>query len=142
MPLTGEDAPPDLWVQGLSLWQDLGTNLRRALERGRMALRRMGEGAALVYVVSAMSPDPALGGIEHEAIRAGLGRVVRVLAGEGAGRGVRVNALLCLADRHELETERAAEVAGTVVFLASAAARSISGEILTLDWPPGEKPGP
>lgn len=142
MPLTGEDAPPDLWVQGLSLWQDLGTNLRRALERGRMALRRMGEGAVLVYVVSAMSPDPALGGIEHEAIRAGLGRVVRVLAGEGAGRGVRVNALLCLADRHELETERAAEVAGTVVFLASAAARSISGEILTLDWPPGEKPGP
>ncbi|QYJ16293.1 HTH-type transcriptional repressor PurR [Rubrobacter xylanophilus DSM 9941] len=136
LPLAGEETPPELWVQGLSLWQDLGTNLRRALERGRMALRRMREGGTLVYVASAMSPDPSLGGIEHEAVRAGLERVVRVLAAEGAARGVRVNALLCLADRHELQTERAAEVAGTVAFLASAAARSISGETLTLDGAP------
>jgi len=136
LPLAGEEAPPDVWVQGLSLWQDLGTNLRRALERGRMALRRIKEGGSLVYVASAMSPDPSLGGIEHEAVRAGLERVVRVLAGEGAGRGVRVNALLCLADRHELQTERAAQVAGTVAFLASPAARGISGETLALDGPP------
>ena len=123
-----------MWVQGLSLWQDLGANLRRALERGQLALGRMHSGGCLVYVASSMSPEPSLtGGIEYEVIRAGLERVVSVLAREGAQKGVRVNALMCLADHHELKTERLGEIAGTVVFLASDEAKNMSGETLSLD---------
>jgi hypothetical protein len=132
--LSEDEAAPNLWVQGLSLWQDLGANLRRALERGRLALGRMHAGGCMVYVASSMSPDPSLvGEIEHGAIRAGLERVVSVLAGEAAGKGVRVNALLCLVDRHELQTERLGEIAATVVFLASDEAKNISGETLALE---------
>jgi DNA-binding LacI/PurR family transcriptional regulator len=131
--LSEDRVAPDLWVQGLSLWQDLGANLRRAVERGRLALGRMHSGGCLVYVASSMSPDPSLvGEIEYETIRAGLERVVSVLAGEGAGKGARVNALLCLVDRHELQTERLGEIAASVVFLASDEAKNINGETLAL----------
>jgi NAD(P)-dependent dehydrogenase (short-subunit alcohol dehydrogenase family) len=141
----------------LGAWQKiLDVNLTGALLTAQHALRRMvarGRGA-LVFVSSVAGIDPLPGLGAYSVSKAGLLALMRALAREVGGRGVRVNALApglietrfsaaLFADRAAYERLMAGvplgrhgqpeDLVGAAVFLASDASAYVTGQVLVVD---------
>jgi NAD(P)-dependent dehydrogenase (short-subunit alcohol dehydrogenase family) len=141
----------------LAAWQKiLDVNLTGALLTAQHALRRMvarGKGALLfVSSIAGIDPMPGLGA--YSVSKAGLLALMRALAREVGGRGVRVNALApglietrfsaaLFQDRAAYERLMAGtplgrhgqpeDLVGAAVFLASDASAYVTGQVLIVD---------
>jgi len=133
---------------------DLEVNLRGAYRVVRACLPGMRErGYGRIVVVSSGAARSGLPGqVAYAASKAGLGGMVRTVAGENASRGITANAVLpgmvatemVLAMPEEIRERVLAalparrfvspdEVAAVVAFLASPAAGSVTGEEIGVD---------
>jgi NAD(P)-dependent dehydrogenase (short-subunit alcohol dehydrogenase family) len=137
-------------------WDEtMAANLRSAFLCTQAAARRMasqGTGGAVVNVTSIEAASPAVGHSHYGAAKAGLAACTRAAALELAGHGIRVNAVAPgLIWREGIERDwpdgvarwlktaplgrlgMPDDVADACVFLASPAARWITGVSLTVD---------
>src|SRR4051794_8163752 len=133
---------------------DLEVNLRGAYRVIRACLGGMRERGygRIVVISSGAARDGLPGQVAYSASKAGLGGLVRTIAGENAARGITANALLpgmvatemVLAMPGEIRERLLAtlpahrfiepeEIAAAVAFLASPAAGSITGEEIGID---------
>ena len=140
----------------LAQWDRLHeTNLRGAFVSLREGVRRMTSGAGRIVAVSTMgSLHPVLhGNAGYGASKAGLNALIRAIAFDHAGQGIRANTVLHGAvpvgdfpadmppvtgpgldpDRRLLGNGTAEDVAAAILYLVSPAARYITGQTLTLD---------
>ena len=147
-PLT--ELPEDSWTRILN------TNLSGPLHLARLALPHIvaGGGGAMVLVSSVNARFGMAGSGAYGISKAALEQMARQLAVEWGGRGVRINAVApgtirtdmirALSARPEFidavvratplrRIGEADDVAGAVLFLASDAARHITGQVLTID---------
>jgi hypothetical protein len=127
----GERDHAEVIIYSLSLQQNFSAVLRQALEYGRSAVEDISERGSgrLLYVCTL--PESTADGVELEAARAGLAKVVDTLAELGAEK-VGVNALLTTQELTEAKALEDRGVAGPMVFLVSDDASSVSGETLVL----------
>jgi NAD(P)-dependent dehydrogenase (short-subunit alcohol dehydrogenase family) len=138
----------------LGEWERIiGTDLTGVLLTCRAAERTMADGGSIVVVSSLAGLVALPGAAAYSAAKAGATGLVRSLAAEWAGRGIRVNAVAPgfivrdtdpLADNPERLAEIIAktplgrrgqprEVALAIAFLCSAAASFITGATLAVD---------
>ena len=146
-----------LGTLGLDVWHKvLDTNLGGPLALARHALPEIAKsgGGAMVMVSSISSFVAARGSAAYGVSKAGLNQMTRQLAIEWGGRGVRVNAVApgttrtdmirsliaqpgwldALIERTPLERIGEPEdVAAAILFLASDAARHVTGQVLVVD---------
>ena len=141
----------------LAQWDRLhATNLRGAFVTLREVVRRMaaGAGGRIVAVSTMGSLHPVLhGNAGYGSSKAGLNGLIRAIAFDHAGQGIRANTVLHGAvpvgdfpadmqavtgpgldpDRRLLGDGTAEDVAAAILYLASPAARYMTGQTLTLD---------
>jgi NAD(P)-dependent dehydrogenase (short-subunit alcohol dehydrogenase family) len=140
-----------------SSWERiLATNLSGPMLLARLALPHIAAsgGGAMVLVSSVNAKFGMVGSGAYGISKAALEQMARQLAVEWGGQGVRINAVAPGTIRTDMIRELAArpefidriiratplqrlgepaDVAAAVVFLASAAARHITGQVLTID---------
>jgi DNA-binding LacI/PurR family transcriptional regulator len=101
---------------------DLGATLDRVSTDVREILRTYPETRPGSVVCVALT-DISVGGATFAALRAGLGRMVGLLADDEGEGGVRVNAVMCVAGRPE-------DASGPAVFMASE--ETVNGQVLVV----------
>jgi len=134
----------------------LSTNLSGPLHLARLALPHIaaGGGGAMVLVSSVNAKFAVAGSGAYGISKAALEQMARQLAVEWGGQGIRINAVAPGTIRTDMIRELAArpefidriiratplrrigeadDVAAAVLFLASEAARHITGQVLTID---------
>jgi len=138
-----------------ALWDRIiGTNLKGAFFCAQAAARRMSRGGSIVNLCSLTSAVGVPGAAPYGASKSGLAGLTRTLASEWAQLGIRVNGIgpgyfrTALTEAfyqdeewqtrmlHKIPLRRFGEVsdlAGAAVFLCSAAAAYITGQILYVD---------
>jgi NAD(P)-dependent dehydrogenase (short-subunit alcohol dehydrogenase family) len=145
-PLT--DLPEDSWHRILD------TNLGGPLRLARHGLKHMAPGGAMVAVSSVNAAFAFKGSGAYGISKAGLEAMIRLLAVEWAERGIRVNAVqpgtthtdmirrLMESDAYRANIEsttplrrvaEAEDIGNVIAFLASGAARHMTGQVLTID---------
>jgi NAD(P)-dependent dehydrogenase (short-subunit alcohol dehydrogenase family) len=141
-----EGTSPEQWDTVFSV------NVRSHFLVSRAALPRMGEGGALVYISSVAGLKPGSRLPSYDSSKAALAGLMRHVAMEGARKGVRANVVApglidtplgrwasagrASRDRTPVPLGRQGtgwEVASSVVFLLSADASYITGQILPVD---------
>jgi NAD(P)-dependent dehydrogenase (short-subunit alcohol dehydrogenase family) len=149
-----EQIRPSLEVDQ-ALWERIiGTNLRGAFFCAQAAARRMTAGGSIVNLCSLTSEVGVPGAAAYGASKSGLAGLTRTLATEWAPLGIRVNGIGPGYFRTELTEEFYADTAwqaqmlgkiplgrfgdlndltGAAIFLCSAAASYITGQILYID---------
>jgi NAD(P)-dependent dehydrogenase (short-subunit alcohol dehydrogenase family) len=138
-----------------ALWDRIvDTNLKGAFFCAQAAARHMANGGSIVNVCSLTSEVGVAGAAPYGASKAGLAGLTRTLATEWAPRGIRVNGIgpgyfrtaLTESFYQDAHWQRAMlekipqrrfgqvdELGGAAVFLCSAAAAYITGQILYID---------
>ncbi|MGI5330861.1 SDR family NAD(P)-dependent oxidoreductase [Actinomadura nitritigenes] len=140
---------------GLADWDRvMQVNLRAPFLVGKAALPALDTGAAMVFIGSLAGTKPGSRSPSYDASKAGLTGLVRHIAAEGAGRGVRANVVApglidtvmgrdasggnagrdraaALIPMHRQGT--AWEVADVVVFLLSHRAGYVTGQVVHVD---------
>jgi dehydrogenase/reductase SDR family protein 4 len=134
----------------------LKINLLGPLRLARLALPHIaaGGGGAMVFISSVNAKFGMVGSGAYGISKAGLEQMARQLAVEWGGRGIRINAVAPGTIRTDMIRELvtrpgfidgitratplrrigdADDVAAAVIFLASEAARHITGQVLTID---------
>jgi NAD(P)-dependent dehydrogenase (short-subunit alcohol dehydrogenase family) len=132
----------------------LGVNLRGPFLVSRAALPQLGEGGAVVFVGSLAGAKPGSRSPSYDASKAGLTGLMRHVAAEGTGRGVRANVVAPglidtpmgrMASSGNADRDRTAgliplgrqgtawEVAEVAVFLLSARASYVTGQVIGVD---------
>lgn len=149
-----EEACPSLDVTE-ELWDRIvGTNLRGAFFCAQAAARRMSGGGSILNVCSLTSAVGVPGAAAYGASKSGLAGLTRTLATEWATRGIRVNGIAPGYFHTQLTEEffadeewragmlkkiplrrfgDSSDLGGAAVFLCSAAASYITGQILYVD---------
>jgi NAD(P)-dependent dehydrogenase (short-subunit alcohol dehydrogenase family) len=141
-----EGTSPEQWDTTFAV------NVRSHFLVSRAALPRMGDGGALVYISSVAGLKPGSRLPSYDASKAALGGLMRHVAMEGARKGVRANVVApglidtplgrwasagrTSRDKTPVPLGRQGsgwEVAASVVFLLSADASYITGQILAVD---------
>jgi len=142
--------PDEYWDKVIEV--NLNAQFILAREFGRDMLER--GGGKVIFTASVLTFQGGLTVPGYAASKGGVGQLTKALANEWAGQGVQVNAVApgyiatdnTQALRDEAARNRAileripagrwgepGDLAGAVVFLASAASDYVSGEILTID---------
>jgi NAD(P)-dependent dehydrogenase (short-subunit alcohol dehydrogenase family) len=138
-----------------SLWDRIvDTNLKGAFFCARTAANHMSTGGSIVNVCSLTSEVGVPGAAAYGASKSGLASLTRTLASEWAADGIRVNGIgpgyfrTALTEPFYQDTAwqqsmlqkipmkrfgRVEDLAGAVVFLCSAAAAYITGQIIYID---------
>ncbi len=138
-----------------ALWDKIvGTNLKGAFFAAQAAARRMSEGGSILNLCSLTSEVGVVGAAPYGASKSGLVGLTRALATEWAARGIRVNGIgpgyfrtaLTEAFYRDSQWQQAMlpkiplrrfgaleDLAGAAVFLSSAAAAYITGQVLYVD---------
>jgi NAD(P)-dependent dehydrogenase (short-subunit alcohol dehydrogenase family) len=149
-----EELSPSLDVTE-ALWDRIvDTNLKGAFFCAQAAARRMANGGSIVNVCSLTSEVGVAGAAPYGASKAGLAGLTRTLAAEWAAQGIRVNGIgpgyfrtaLTESFYQDEQWQRAMlekipqrrfgqldDLGGAAVFLCSAAAAYITGQILYID---------
>lgn len=127
----------DVLVYSLTL-RDMGHDLKQALAYVRLSVEKMaGRGLdSVIYVASSAAYD-SIGEVERLAAQAALEQAVGTLAREWKAKGVRVNAVV---SEGSVGDRSGGDVSGTVLFMASDEAASISGESLRVGETGGTTP--
>jgi NAD(P)-dependent dehydrogenase (short-subunit alcohol dehydrogenase family) len=141
-----EDLPDDGWQR------DLDVTLTGALRCARAAWPHLAaHGRGAIVNIGSVNAEQDFGGHAYSAAKAGLASLTRTLAGEGAGRGIRVNqvnpgtirtrawegreeSLAALSGVYPLgRVGEPEDVAAAVAFLASHDAAWVTGTTLPVD---------
>jgi 3-oxoacyl-[acyl-carrier protein] reductase len=148
---------PFLEIEEDQLHHVVGVHLTGAflfLQAAARAMVSLGQGGSLIGVTAPAALRGGVGVADYAASKGGVVALTKCLARELADHGIRVNAVLPVAETamtealrefHGLDTEawqrqypggrmpRAADTAGVFVFLASSAARYVTGQVVAVD---------
>jgi 3-oxoacyl-[acyl-carrier protein] reductase len=148
---------PFLEIDEDQLHHVVGVHLTGAflfLQAAARAMVRSGEGGSLIAVTAPAALRGGVGVADYAAAKGGVVAMTKCLARELADHGIRVNAVLPVAETAMTEAlrefrgldaetwqrqypggrmPRPADIAGVFVFLASEAARYITGEVVAVD---------
>lgn len=134
-------------ADALPVWQQMfELNLRTCVNACAAALDYLAPGARVVNVGAASAARATAGHGPYAAAKAGVARLTEALAAEWAGRGIAVNAVLpgiidtpanraAMPEADPAEWTHPAAVADVVAFLASPAARGLSGALVPVTAP-------